>query len=377
MKKIHFIRILKALALLAPILAMVLFLQTYLFYHYDSNADRIQDFYREPADTLDLVVLGASDVYSGFAPGYVYELSGLTSYPYACDSNSGALYLSQLKEILAHQDPQMIIVEVHGFLYDSDRLDDEASLRRYIENVPMSVNKVSTILQHDYEDPLSCLFPFFKYHDQWMLSAAQLSERLHANLHPEESPSVLKGFSSRSTPSPVHPAYNVNGDTSTSELDPVAHSYLIDFLEYCQSNHVDNILFVRFPHKIMSNYRYVRYQRSNRIDEIVREYGFDFLNFDQTIDDLNLDPEFDFCDEEHLSVYGQMTLTESLCDILLNEYGLEPAVQSPENQQQWDVTPAYFYAYCDVIEQRLEEGIEEQLYEDAALLEEMEQYLDL
>lgn len=376
MKKICFIRILKALALLAPIVAMVLFAQEYLFYFDDHSTQRLRDFYREPSDSLDVVVLGASDVTNGYSAGYAYDYSGLTSYPYTSDANNATLYLSQLREILSRQDPQMIVVEVHGFLYDDDRMDDEVALRRYAENIPMSANKLDAILRYPYEDPISCLIPFFKYHGQWTTDVSELHAKWQARFCAEDRPNVLKGVSNSSTLSFELPTYDVSMDDSTADLSPQAHRALIEFLEYGRSHAYDHILFVRFPHKISDEVRYQRYQRSNRIEEIVGEYGFDFLDFEQNSADWGIDPEYDFSDGDHLNIYGQMKMTEWLCDILLDEYGLTPMEQTPENQQRWDETPSCFYAFCNAMEKRMEAGVNERLYETPELLEEMAQYLE-
>lgn len=376
MKKICFIRILKALALLSALAAVVLFAQEYLFYFEDHSTQRLRDFYHEPSDSLDVVVLGASDVTNGYSAGYAYDYSGLTSYPYTSDANNATLYLSQLKEILSRQNPQMIVVEVHGFLYDDDRMDDEVALRRYAENIPMSANKLDAILRYPYEDPISCLIPFFKYHGQWTTDVSELRAKWQARFCAEDRPNVLKGVSNSSTLSFELPTYDVSMDDSTTDLSPQAHRALIEFLEYCRSHTYDHILFVRFPHKISDEVRYQRYQRSNRIEEIVGEYGFDFLDFEQNSVDWGIDPEYDFSDGDHLNIYGQMKMTEWLCDILLDEYGLTPMEQTPENQQRWDETPSYFYAFCDVMEKRMEVGVKERLYETPELLEEMAQYLE-
>jgi len=116
MKKICFLRFLKMLALLIPLAALVLVSQSTLFYHSDHDGERVRGFYSEPPHSLDVVVLGASEVYSGFSSAYAYDYSGLTSYIYSYGSNPGTLYLSQLREILARQNPQLIVIEINGFL---------------------------------------------------------------------------------------------------------------------------------------------------------------------------------------------------------------------------------------------------------------------
>lgn len=371
-------RILKALALLAPIVAMVLFVQEYLFYHEDDNNIRISGFYSEPADTLDMVLLGASDVYNGFAPGYAYDYSGLTSYLYASSANSGAQYLSQVKEIFARQDPQLLLIEVHGFLAATpEEFYGESALRHYVENIPMSANKVSTILQHEYDDPLSCLFPFFKYHGQWLDDGDALCERFHSRTQEANAPTRLKGYGTNSLVCPIQPVYDVTENNETLPLVPDAEEHLLELLSYLQSHGLEErVVFIRFPHQLLTEQAFDRYRRSNRVKEIVTEYGFDYLNLEQNITDIGIDYEYDFLGSDHLNYYGQMKMTEYLCDKMMEDYGLEPLTQTGENRQRWEESAAYVNALQIYSDEIAEKARLDYLYETPELLCELEKRLE-
>lgn len=371
--KTALIRFCKALALLVPLAVMVLFCQEHLFYYRSHNTSRLEGFYREPANTLDVVLIGASDVFCGYSPVYAYEYSGLTSYLYAYASNPGSLALSQLKEILSRQNPQMIVVEINGFLHGETRLRSESNLRQYLEGIPMSMNKLRTIWQYPFKDKLSCLFPFFKYHGQWNLPADQLREQFsNPNRHEGEEPNRLKGTYTWTTLNAEDSAYNVIDDHTSIDLTPIGHAYLTEFLQYCKDQNL-HMFFVRFPHKIMSEDQYERFARANRVQEIVQEFGFPFLDLENDVDAVGFDHQYDFFDIEHLSLYGQERLTEYLCDLWLDEYGLVPMEQTDENRQLWDESIAYLHAYTEAASERLENGIDEELYETPEFLRELEE----
>lgn len=370
-------RFLKVLALLVPIAAMVLFTQEYLFYYEDDNGSRISGFYTEPADSLDMVMLGASEVYNGFAPGYAYDYSGLTSYLYASTANSGALYLSQVKEIFAHQDPQLLIIEVHGFLAAAQKeLYGDWITRRYVENIPMSTDKIATILRHGYDDPISYLVPFFKYHEQCTDDAQELCRRFHNRIQQKAAPNHLKGYGTSSHVHSGQPLYDVTENDDTLPLLPEAEAYLLELLAYLQSHHLaDRVIFIRFPHKLLTEELFERYLRANRVEEIITEYGFDYLDLEQNIMDTGLDYEYDFLDSEHLNYYGQMKLTEYLCDKMTEDYGLEPMTQTDENRQRWEESAAYVHALQIYADEIAEKGRSNYLYETPELLRELEKRL--
>ena len=55
---------------------------------------------------------------------------------------------SQIKEILANQHPKVIVIEINGTLQDDDEYQiNEKRLRKYIDNIPWSVNKINTIME--------------------------------------------------------------------------------------------------------------------------------------------------------------------------------------------------------------------------------------
>ena len=366
-------RYVKVLALLVSIVLTVLFLQNTLFYYFDGNYYRLRGFYREPENSLDVVLLGASDISNGFSPGYAYDYSGLTSYLYSTSGNRGSQYLSQVKEVLAKQRPQMLIFEVHGFLTETiEEYYKEVRLRYYVENIPMSMNKLATIIEHDYDDRLSFIVPFFKYHSQWTEDFDELRNRFIIGSSSDSAPSPLKGYGTSSIISSIMPYYDVAENDETIALLPDAEQHLIELLEYLQTCGVENILFTRLPHQLLTEMALNRFLRSNRVEEIVTSYGFDFLDLEQNAVEMDINYEYDFSDADHLNFAGQMKLTEYLCDLMLDEYGVEPMPQTDENQQQWEKAVAYTYALQEYSDELGENGEMMYLSETPELLRELE-----
>ena len=145
-KKLYVKRTVSLLSLFLAVLFSVGILQEYFLANFDHNTIRMEGFYLEEENSLDVVFLGASDVYQGFSSGLAYDEFGFTSYPLTVGANSIALYKSQLKEVLAHQSPQLIIVEINGALYgDSEYYQKTSTLHYYLDPVPFSQNKLDTI----------------------------------------------------------------------------------------------------------------------------------------------------------------------------------------------------------------------------------------
>lgn len=344
--------------------------------YYDYNVTKLAGFYAEPEDTLDVVFLGASEVYTGFSSACAYDMYGFTSYPYCQDASSGALYESQLKEVLKHQNPQWIVVEINGVLYeDPEMLTDGGGLRRYLNNIPFSLNKVQTILELvPREDWYFYFFPLAKNHSNWKeaVNQGQWVRDYHAI---KRSGSLLKGNVQTVTDYKAPASQNVAQDTSAAPLEPQAEQYLRAFLEYCRDNGIDNVLFVRFPHIIANDELYERFQRGNRAEEIVREYGYPFVNMERSSEAVGLDYSSDFYNEDHLDLSGQKKLTAYLGKLLTEEYGLKGRPLTDSQREKWELSAQYGRAFWELCESYTAEGKHGFFHETGELLETLEPLL--
>ena len=271
---------------------------------------RIKGFYLEPKDSLNMVTIGASETYTAIAPGLLWKEFGFTSYNYSVAGSPISIVKSQVKEILANQDPKVIVIEINGTLQDDEYQINEKRLRKYIDNIPWSVNKINTIKEIVPEDQQTEYFiPFLKYHSNWQsLDLCIANFYLQSRMMLEGS-SRLKGFQTISgaeqTKSKV---IDVKGDTSVLPLSEKAEYYLRDLLQYLKDEGIDNVLFMRTPHRITKK-SYPFYQRANEAEKIIKEYGFPYVNFETQKDEIGLSMIDDFYNNHHLNLYGQKKFT--------------------------------------------------------------------
>ena len=354
MKKVHLQRLLKLTALVLPIVLIVLFLQQHVFVLNDSNTDRIRKFYYEEENSLDVVFLGASEVFSGYSPGYAYGQYGYTSYMYAMDANVGSLYKAQLKEILSCQTPAQIFVEVYGFTRPDDIQHNEANLRYFVESIPNSCNKISTVINYGYDHEISCLVPFIKYHGDYEILKGQLNY-YSINNKSIFSPSLNTGMMTHTS---IHSGdgYHEAIDSTNRHLYPEGKAYLLDFLEYCRQENLNNVIFVNFPRYIDDENQNALLTRVADIEQLVTDYGFEFLDLQKKFDSIGLDVSTDFYNPHHLNAFGQQKLTDYLGGLLLNQYNLAPRTQSLENRILWVKNAAFADEYFTLTTDLLTRG---------------------
>ena len=117
----------------------------------DHNQIRLAGFYAEEKNSLDMVVMGASETYYGYFADEAYKTAGITSYPYSFQYNPVSLWKYELKEILKRQKPKVLIVEVNGAGYgpvaaprdhDPDARTDEGTHQRR-DSEPSKIGRAS------------------------------------------------------------------------------------------------------------------------------------------------------------------------------------------------------------------------------------------
>lgn len=375
MKKLYVKRIVRLLAIVLPVIAYVLFSQEFLFYNLDNNTVRVKQFYQEEENSLDVVLLGASEVYTGFSPAMAYKEFGFTSYPFVLGANPASLCKSQLKEILKTQSPQLIIVEVGGFIYPDDSLlSNEEKIRRYVDNIPMSQNRIESILEVDYEDKMSCLIPFIKYHGI-STDLKTVKDNFINRMNVLNQNSKIKGLSTYTKVDDVSQGIiDVSKDDNTLPLTKKSEEYLIDFMDYCKSKGLSNVVFVRFPHPIKKGVEsYDCFARSNTVEKMVTASGFRYIAYDKQIQDIGLDYKTDFYDESHLNIYGQQKMTEYFAADLMQRFQLVPKQQSEKNVQLWEDSVKYSEAYFLEMDKRIKANAEDWPYENYELIKLLEE----
>ena len=377
-KKILWTRVCKFLALLLPAVLLVLLLPVNEY----GDTPRLQGFYMEEKNSLDMVLIGSSENYAGYSPVLAYEEQGFTSYSYVLSGTDFSLFEEQLDEVLQVQSPQMIVVDI-GEMHRANRSSKDTLLRQMVAAAPFSEHKVQMIREHgDPDQILSYWFPFWVNHGKMTPKTVYDYVRLNAAIR-KRGFTLLKGNvtftgTGENWDGPyVTPWRNTNGDYSVAELSQEVLDTCRDVVAVCRKHPDIQFLFINTPHRIANDEMYLSYQTINAMGEYLRAEGYDFINMESMADKLGLIPETDFYNNAHLNQYGQYKLTRFLSQTLVEEYGLESREQSMENRQRWETCVAYQKRYYALFEEKVAAHIPGTfglwLQEDAWLLDHLEE----
>lgn len=334
-------RVIKVLVFVLCFVLMISALNVFLNVNNPNNKIRIQGFYREPKNSLDTIFIGASEIHTGFIPAQAYKNNGFTSYLLSVDSLSGNMYQSVLEEALSRQNPKLVVIEINGFLYNDENSNDEGTFRRWIDNLPYSENKIQTINKLvPFDQRYSYIIPLFEYHLNWMKFANCIAGIHNNMLLNKRGYSYLKGFVTF-TNYDSSTKFTVDDKYFTDEN----RQNLIDLLNFCKEKKLKNVLFVRWPHKEVYNYS----SEADQIERYVDSYGYDFINLNNSYNDINLDILSDFYNTQHMNIFGAEKYTDYFASYIKNKYDLNES-HTGKVKKEWDTCAKYidkFENYCE------------------------------
>ena len=326
MKPKHFLKII----IFFFVFAVLVFASAKLFcVANERDALGVYGFYKEPEDSLDVVMIGASEMYTDFYSPLAYEMSGFTSYSLSTSTMPASLYKYAAEIAIERQHPDLLVFETYGFCYENQL--DETSLRKFIDALPSSEIKTRIIDELVPEERKeSFRNPFSKYHSSWdrfsdlvdvLVDKAAISSRGY---------SITKNFAT--TPF-CQQYYEYNDSYSISEQ---GFYYLEKLLEYLKTANIENVLFVRYPEMVNYETDDSYFEMINMIEDA----GFDFVNLYSAASDIGLDASHDFYNMTHMNVFGAEKFTEFFGEYIMYMYDINTE-HSEKVTKEWEECSSY------------------------------------
>ncbi len=288
----------------------------------------IKGFYTEPKDSLDVVLIGASEIYTGYSPTEAWKEHGYTSYDLASPGLPGTMYKSMLKEVLRKQKPKVVVFEFNGFLYEEEYFQRSGNLHNYIDNMQISSNWVETIRENiPKEEQKYYFFPLSTYHDNWKRPSGCMKNIAAKAVIKLSGRSNLKGVGQFSL---IRSKKEKLSKDNTIMLTDLGRKKLHELCQTCKEEGVENVLFARFPHLRETGNKKVYPE----IEQIVTSYGYDFVNLND-YKKLGLEKDHDFYNRDHLNYWGMKKFTKFFSNYLVTNYDLKPT-KDEKLKERWD-----------------------------------------
>ena len=302
----------------------------YLFVHISymvrgelaSVQDNLSGFYALEEDSLDVVFIGSSGMFTAFMPEEAWEKYGFASYDFGINAMGSDTMSDAIREIMKTQSPQLLVIDVNPFIVKQRAKDmDEKLVRFNTDGYHYSVDRLHMIYENvsDDEDKLSYYFDIIKYHENpfiWKHFFAAY-------------PFTNKGYAFFAWGAGTEPA------VLTEERVALEKEYdadLNDLLDECDRLNTE-ILFIYFP--------FGKYQREDSIPNVnyigdrVEAAGYSFLDCLMFRDQFQLDYGKDYCNGGHFDIYGAEKVTDVVGGYLQEHYHLPDRREDPA-YAQWN-----------------------------------------
>lgn len=273
----------------------------------------INGFYEEEKNSLDVIFIGSSNCFCTVNPLILYDKYGITSYDFASSSQPMNISLLYLKEALKTQHPKVVALEANMLVGNGPQNATESALRWGYTDIPLSVNKLGCIYQSlgkvDAEY-MSYVFPMLFYHNRWKeLTKSDYTYFMEDKWNP------TKGYlmTDEVSKTPI--------DFSEYQLEGAAHvdeenlECLKEMIAICRKQGIELMLF-KSPRQEWYSFH------TEAVQQIADEQGVPYIDYNTLVDDIGLNGETDFRDEEHLNNQGAAKVTEHLGAYLKEQYQL-------------------------------------------------------
>lgn len=253
----------------------------------------------EKSNTIDVIGLGDSLVYSSLSPMQLWHDYGFTAYDCAGPAQTTQATFENLEVAVESQHPKIVLME-SAVLYRNPKKQNWK-------------NKLSAELKQ--------YFPLAKYHDNW--------KKYLVNGAKENWLDVYKGYKYITKVKGVKDSSSYMKYTDEEEVIPgINLEYFDKIVKLCEENNI-KLVMISFPSQKSWNY-----SKHNTVTKLFNEYGLEYI--DLNLIDLNINWKKDTKDKgNHLNYRGAKKVTQYIGNYLESLNILEDHRNDP-SYKSWD-----------------------------------------
>lgn len=312
---------------------------------------RYAGFYAEDKDTIDAIMIGPSSVSPLIASPYIWNEYGITTYPLSTNAQPVAAVKYVIEEAQKTQSDAMFIIDTTMFMAETDTLLTEPRIRNVIDNMKYSFTRYRAIneLVPDRSARIDYYFDISKYHSVILgEDGVKLEDIKYFNF---ENENIHKGYLFVEAVKIFEPI-DVSQVIETQPIPKSAEDELIALINYCDGNGVE-VLFFSNPYILTDNQK----MKHNYISSLVNEHGYDFVDFNDLYDEMDVDFGKDFYNENHMNVYGAEKFSMVLGEYLVNAYGLQDKREN-DDYSSWNESYIAWNEQAEITKQKTDENLD-------------------
>ena len=255
----------------------------------------------------DVVFIGPSQMFCTVDTVYLNEELGISSYDFGANSQLLPISFYYAQETFKHQSPKLVMVELCYVYHEKHSISDAAMAWNYAQ-MPVSREKFENVkaLTDDTAKALEYAYaPLLVYHTRWNSFSFSDVSRLFGG----RDSSDTYGFQGLDDTNSVVLKYAAPASGTEKLIPEENRQAILDIARFCEA-HGARCVFFKAPAGEWTR------DESAGVKCFMEENGIPFLELNDCVDEIGLDPDSDFSSGTHLNRQGARKTTEYLASLL-------------------------------------------------------------
>lgn len=285
---------------------------------YQNSFSKSCSFTTEPKNSIDIALIGSSDLYSGFVPVELWDNYGYTSTVISTPKQTVQRSYTFLEELLNVQSPRLVVIETDMF-YQGVPLEKKAQIEidkpKYLSVISKAKKIIKLISTFPIGENLENHFTVFMFHDTWKTLKTNQLKKFIRN---DSEITCEHGYNFNKI---IYPIKDNDRMAATNEIEAIPDEnvpYIQKMLDTCKQRGI-RVMLIEMPS--LTSWNYARY---NAVKQLADNNGVEFidLNLKENFNTAQFNCEKDYRDNgNHLNYYGAVKATDFLGDIISAKHG--------------------------------------------------------
>lgn len=280
---------------------------------YQNSFSKSCSFTTEPKNSIDIALIGSSDLYSGFVPVELWDKYGYTSTVISTPKQTVQRSYTFLEELLKVQSPKLVVIETDMF-YQGVPLDKKAEIEiekpKYLTILAKAKKIIKLVSTFPIGENLENHFTVFMFHDTWKTLKTNQLRRL---INKDNEITCEHGYNFNKIIYPIQDNARMTPTDDTEAIPDENVPYIQKMLDDCKQRGI-RVMLIEMPS--LTSWNYARYNAVKQLAD-KNEVEFIDLNLKENFTGSQISCDSDYRDNgNHLNYYGAVKATHFLGDII-------------------------------------------------------------
>ncbi len=350
MKKSQIVKLITFPLILAGCVAC---LDIFLFRKVSDDLTSYSQFYKEQEQALDVVLIGNSTLREGYVPTELWKEYEIASRGFSSSPTHPEVIYNAIDEIVRKQNPKIIFIDVNGLTFQEEKNAD-FFIKQYYKALPDGEHKNAIKEKYSYLTVEDGGWEPFKNHNNFRQQ--QYWESL---VYPTQF--KTKGYQPNKIVTKVNKV-----DVDRSKELPLTQDgeHYFELIKNACEKYTGSIQFIfgKMPkyNDILGADKFLESEYMFKtIENKLQGSNIKFMNFTSRAEEMGLDPNKDFKDNDHLNHLGALKFTHFFGNYLLNEVKLVKKVKDDSVKNNFNEAFETTKEYLEGIEAKLRKKVGE------------------